>query len=57
MCLLVIAATQNQIQVWIPAYNSTEFFMITSLYSVRLKIEWMDKIALKTFTNSRKLSW
>ena len=50
MCLLVIAATEYQIRICIPAYNSSEFFTITSLYSVRLKIGWMDKITLKTFT-------
>ena len=38
MCLLVIAATEYQIQVCIPAHNSSEFVMITSLYSIRLKI-------------------
>ena len=49
MCLLVIAATEYQIQVCIPAHNRSEFVMITSLYSIRLKIGWMAKIALKTF--------
>ena len=45
MRLLVTVATEYQIQISIPAYiNSSEFFTITSLYSVRLKIGWMDKI-------------
>ena len=38
--------------------NGKWVFMITSLYSVRLKNLWIDRIALKTITsNSRKLSW
>ena len=38
--------------------NGKWIFMITSLYSVRLKNLWIDRIALKTITsNSRKLSW
>ena len=38
--------------------DSDSIFIIASLYPVRLKNLWVDKIALVTFTsNSRKLSW
>ena len=49
-----------QIQICIPAclMSSEYFYDNFSVYSVRLKNLWMDRIALKTFTsNSRKLSW
>ena len=48
---------QIQIQTCFPAcVMSSEFFTLTSLYSVILKNLLIDKIVLKTFTsNSRKL--